>query len=78
LQKLETLGSIIVSDAIINQLKKWGYWFPTVTFDNDLGFANHMEVVRALNAETYFTRPYTSQDKVTVEKRIGQDCKIYI
>jgi IS30 family transposase len=26
----------------------------------------------ALGLETYFTRPYTSQDKGTVENRIGQ------
>ncbi len=37
-----------------------------------MGFAKHMEVAKALNAETYFTRPYTSQDKGTVENRIGQ------
>jgi IS30 family transposase len=72
LQKLETRGSIIVSDAIIKRLKRMGYRIRTVTFDNDLGFANHMEVAKALNAETYFTKPYTSQDKGTVENRIGQ------
>lgn len=49
-----------------------GYRIRTVTFDNDMGFANHLEVAKALNAETYFTRPYTSQDKGTVENRIGQ------
>ena len=31
-----------------------------------------MTVAKALNADTYFTRPYTSQDKGTVENRIGQ------
>jgi IS30 family transposase len=72
LQKLETRGSIVVSNAIIKRLKKMGYRIRTVTFDNDLGFANHMEVAKTLNAETYFTRPYTSQDKGTVENRIGQ------
>ena len=72
LQKLKTRGSSIVSNAIIKRLKKCGYRIRTVTFDNDMGFANHMEVAKALNAETYFTRPYTSQDKGTVENRIGQ------
>jgi IS30 family transposase len=72
LQKLETRGSSIVSNAIIKRLKKIGYQIRTVTFDNDMGFANHMEVAKSLNAETYFTRPYTSQDKGTVENRIGQ------
>jgi IS30 family transposase len=44
----------------------------TITFDNDKGFSDHMAVSKALNADTYFTRPYTSQDKGTVENRIGQ------
>jgi IS30 family transposase len=29
-------------------------------------------VADTLNIDTYFTRPYTSQDKGTVENRIGQ------
>jgi IS30 family transposase len=44
----------------------------TVTFDNDLGFAIHNEVAEALNVDTYFNRPYASQDKGKVENRIGQ------
>ncbi|TAH06629.1 MAG: hypothetical protein EAZ13_08625 [Sphingobacteriia bacterium] len=44
----------------------------TITFDNDLGFPNHMEVAEALNVDTFFTRPYSSQDKGTVENRIEQ------
>ncbi len=42
------------------------------TFDNDKGFADHMKVAQELKVKTYFTRPYTSQDKGTVENRIGQ------
>jgi IS30 family transposase len=49
-----------------------GYRIRTVIFDNEMGFANHLEVAKALNAVTYFTRPYTNQDKGTVENRIGQ------
>ena len=48
------------------------YPLHTITFDNDKGFANHMEVAKALNVTTFFTRPYTSQDEGTVENRIGQ------
>ena len=44
----------------------------TITFDNDKGFADHLVVADALKINTYFTRPYTSQDKGTVENRIGQ------
>jgi IS30 family transposase len=38
----------------------------------DKGFADHKNVAYALNVKTYFSRPYTSQDKGTVENRIGQ------
>lgn len=44
----------------------------TVTFENDKGFANHMDVANSLNVKTFFTRPYTSREKGTVENRLGQ------
>jgi transposase, IS30 family len=72
LHKLQNRRSDLVSKAIIEILNKMDYQLHTITFDNDKGFANHMEVAGALNIETYFTRPYTSQDKGTVENRIGQ------
>jgi IS30 family transposase len=68
LHKLSNRRSETVSKAI----EQADYHMHTVTFDNDLGFANHREVAEALNVDTYFTRPYTSQDKGTVENRIGQ------
>jgi len=43
----------------------------TVTVDNDKAFANHRSLARTLDADVYFTRPYTSQDKGSVENRIG-------
>lgn len=43
----------------------------TLTLDNDKAFANHKSLARTLDADVYFTRPYTSQDKGTVENRIG-------
>lgn len=46
-------------------------WIKTLTFDNGKEFALHQEIGELLNAKTYFTRPYTSQDKGTVENRIG-------
>ena len=72
LQKLEYRQSKEVSKEIIKKLKKVDYPMHTMTFDNDKGFADHMTVADALNVNTYFTRPYTSQDKGTVENRIGQ------
>lgn len=72
LHKLSNRRSETVSKVIIKILEQAGYPIHTVTFDNDPGFANHIEVAEALNVATYFTRPYTSQDKGTVENRIGQ------
>lgn len=43
----------------------------TLTFDNDKAFARHKQIAAKLDADCYFTRPYTSQDKGTVENRIG-------
>ncbi len=47
------------------------YRLHTLTFDNDKAFTEHESIGNKLNAATYFTRPYTSQDKGTVENRIG-------
>lgn len=46
-------------------------WIKTMTFDNGLEFAKHGTVASECGVKTYFTRPYTSQDKGTVENRIG-------
>ncbi|TYC09225.1 IS30 family transposase [Bizionia gelidisalsuginis] len=46
-------------------------WIKTITFDNGKEFAYHHKIAKDVNAKTYFTRPYTSQDKGTVENRIG-------
>jgi IS30 family transposase len=72
LHKLTNRHSRAVSKAIIQKLSALNYPIHTITFDNDKGFADHMTVANTLNVKTYFTRPYTSQDKGTVENRIGQ------
>jgi IS30 family transposase len=41
-----------------------------MTFDNDKCFADHMTVADALNINTYFPLPCTSEDQGTVENRI--------
>lgn len=72
LHLLKNRNSHMVSKAIIKKLSQVVYPKHTITFDNDKGFADHMDVADILNVKTYFTRPYTSQDKGTVENRIGQ------
>ena len=42
----------------------------TVTFDNDQSFAEHYRL-NAMGIETFFTSPYRSQEKGSVENRIG-------
>ena len=46
-------------------------WIKTLTFDNDMAFALHHELRDKYRIKSFFTRPYTSQDKGTVENRIG-------
>jgi transposase, IS30 family len=48
-----------------------GEWVKSFTFDNDMAFSQHEELAKRFCAKTFFTRPYTSQDKGTVENRIG-------
>ena len=61
-----------LSQSIRRILHKATYPLHTLTYDNDKAFAGHRAIGLALRLETYFTRPYTSQDKGTVENRIGQ------
>ena len=46
-------------------------WLKTITYDNDLAFARHSQVNQELKTKSFFTHPYTSQEKGSVENRIG-------
>jgi len=71
IRKMESKKSNQIAKAIIEELSKDNHKLETITFDNDLAFANHGLIAKSLDVDTYFTRPYTSQDKGTVENRIG-------
>jgi len=71
LTKLNNKSSKEVFKALIKRLAKTKYPLHTLTFDNDKAFSEHTGVAKKLKVDTYFTRPYTSQDKGTVENRIG-------
>jgi IS30 family transposase len=71
LQKLTSKDSAHITRSIIKRLRKLNYKPRTLTFDNDQSFSGHLEIAKHLRVNTYFTRPYTSQDKGTVENRIG-------
>jgi IS30 family transposase len=70
IDKLTGKDSLQVKRKIIARLKKLPP-LKTITFDNDQAFRHHEEIAEILNVKTYFTRPYTSQDKGTVENRNG-------
>lgn len=44
----------------------------SLTLDNDISFQKHEALSQLINATVYFTRPYTSSDKGTVENRNGR------
>lgn len=69
--KITTKKASSIAQKIITRLKKRTE-IKTLTFDNDLAFAQHKKIAEALQIKTYFTRPYSSQDKGSVENRIGQ------
>lgn len=54
-------------NAIIKILKKIKSKVKTITFDNGLEFAQHEEIAKELNCETYFCDPYCSSQKGAVE-----------
>lgn len=60
-----------IAAKIIRKMKSKSKTIKTMTFDNDPTFAKHEKIAKQLGVETYFTRTYTSQDKGTVENRIG-------
>jgi IS30 family transposase len=43
----------------------------TITYDNDQAFTQHIQISKALGTKSFFTHPYTSQEKGSVENRIG-------
>ncbi len=71
LQLLPSKDSGLVEQGIKKRLRPIRHIVKTLTFDNDQAFSQHIAVGKHLKASTYFTRPYTSQDKGTVENRIG-------
>lgn len=70
LRLLKSKNSYVVKQTLKNLYK--GNWVKTFTFDNDQAFTNHQEIADKYSAKAFFTRPYTSQDKGSVENRIGQ------
>ena len=71
LEKVTSRKAEGIADRITQRLGRIPPAFiKTLTFDNDKAFARHRDIAEQLDADTYFTRPYSSQDKGTVENRI--------
>jgi IS30 family transposase len=71
IRKLHVKHSKGIKKALTKALGNMPYPIHAITFYNDKIFSCHQDVASLLGVETYFTRAYTSQDKGTVEKRIG-------
>ncbi len=71
LVKISTKASKSIAQSIICKMKPSAHWLKTMTYDNDLAFALHATVNEELKTKSFFTHPYTSQEKGTVENRIG-------
>lgn len=72
IEKLKSKNADEINSKMIERLTHFSSsWIKTITYDNGKEFAKHYEIADLLNVKTYFTRPYTSQDKGTVENRIG-------
>jgi len=52
-------------------------YLKTITIDKDLAFNLHYEPAKELNVKIYFTRPYTSQHKGSIEHRNGVMRRFY-
>lgn len=55
-------------NTLIGTLLK-GVPIRSITLDNDISFVKHEALSELVHADVYFTRPYTSQDKGSVENR---------
>lgn len=61
LEKVTSRKAEQIADRITQRLGRIPSAFiKTLTFDNDKAFARHKDIADRLQANTYFTRPYTS------------------
>ncbi len=65
-----------IKKLILKRMNKNKY-LKTMTFDNDQAFGLHQEIANELNIKTFFTRPYTTQDKGSIENRNGVIRRFY-
>lgn len=76
IDKIESKDSRKIEQLIFKRMKEYKF-LKTMTFDNDQAFCLHEEIAQKLNIKAYFTRPYTSQDKGSIENRNGVIRRFY-
>lgn len=69
--KISSKTSKLVSKKIIRKMTPSKDLLKTITYDNDQAFTGHRQINKALGTKSFFTHPYTSQEKGSVENRIG-------
>jgi IS30 family transposase len=69
--KLETKEALEVQIAIVKTLAKWKPLLQTITSDNGKEFAYHCQVVKELEIDYYFARPYHSWERGANENMNG-------
>ncbi len=71
LEKIVSKETNYIENKIRKIIDRCEHDIKSITFDNDLAFATHYKIKESLNIKTFFTHPYSSQEKGTVENRIG-------
>ena len=76
IDKIDSKNSEKIKALILKRMKNNRH-IKTMTFDNDQAFCLHEQIAKKLCIETFFTRPYTSQDKGSIENRNGVIRRFY-
>jgi len=76
IDKIQSKNPYHIKKLLMKRLSKNKH-LKTITFDNDFAFGLHDEIAKELGIKTFFTRPYTSQDKGSIENRNGTIRRFY-
>lgn len=71
LEKIKRRTAEATEKAIVSLLQPYHLQTLTITFDNGKEFANHQEIGKQLQADTYFAHPYASWERGTNENTNG-------
>ncbi len=71
IEKVENKSASAVTQGILNLLTPIKDYVHTITFDNGKEFAQHIEIAKQLEADTYFAHPYHSWERGLNENTNG-------